>query len=201
MTTTKEYFNQNKALLISKIIPLEFCQFFTHVMLRKSDIDRSFKDPQVPNALAIMDHDLMFETLQEYLWPTLEDIVGEELLPTYAYARLYGNGDVLEKHIDRPSCEVSITIQLGKSHDYIWPIFMGNTKYNMLEGDGVIYKGCEVQHWRDKCDGPNGYYSGQVFLHFVRKNGPFTEHANDLAKRDGGTTSYVKNRIWTMQNK
>jgi hypothetical protein len=68
----------------------------------------------------------MFETLQERLWPTIEAAVGEELIPTYSYARLYSNGDVLEKHSDRPACEISVTIQLGRSHHYAWPIYMGD---------------------------------------------------------------------------
>jgi hypothetical protein len=185
-------------ILMPKIVPIEFCHFFTHVLLRQSDIDPS-GDGQIPNAKAILDHEYMFETLHERLWPTIEQAVGEELIPTYAYARLYSNGDVLEKHTDRPACEVSITIQLGRSHHYAWPIYMGGKRIDLGEGDGVIYPGCDVEHWRDKCDGPDDYYSGQVFLHFVRKHGQYAQEVGDSTARDN--YSYGKNRSAAMEFK
>lgn len=186
------------ALHVAKILPVDFCQFFTHVLLRQVDLN-SYGDEQIPNAKAILDHEYMFETLQERLWPVIETAVGEELIPTYSYARLYSNGDVLEKHSDRPACEISITLQLGRSHHYAWPIYMGGMRYDMGEGDAVIYRGCDIEHWRDRCDGPEGYYSGQVFLHYVKKNGAHSEQVGDSTKRD--KYSYNKNRTYSMENK
>jgi hypothetical protein len=190
--------NQQTILVLPKVVPAEFCRFFTHVLLRQADLAPR-GDHQIPNAKAILDHEYMFETLHEYLWPVIEQNVGEELIPTYAYARLYSNGDVLEKHKDRPACEVSITIQLGRSHHYAWPIYMGEQRIDLGEGDGVIYPGCDVEHWRDKCDGPEGYYSGQVFLHFVRKNGQHASEVGDCTTRTN--YSYSKNRITLMECK
>jgi len=198
MTQSIEIFNKHGAVHITKLIPPDFYKFFTHVLMRQADLSPR-GDQQIPNAKAILDHEYMFETLHELYWDVLEGIVGEELLPTYAYARLYSNGDVLEKHTDRPACEVSVTIQLGRSHHYAWPIYMGGMRFDMAEGDGVIYKGCDVEHWRDKCDGPDGYYSGQVFLHYVRKNGPYASEAGDSMHRN--TYSYIKNRAELMENK
>lgn len=184
--------------VLRNVVPLEFCHFFTHVLMRQADIaPRS--DAQIPNARAILDHEYMFETLHERLWPTAEGIVGEALIPTYAYARLYSNGDVLEKHTDRPACEVSITIQLGRSHHYAWPIYMGGQRFDLAEGDGVIYPGCDVEHWRESCDGPEGYYSGQVFLHFVRKNGQFASEVGDNSIRNN--FSFHKSRTFLMEGK
>jgi len=185
-------------LYLPKLLPLEFCHFFTHVLLRQSDL-KPGGDEQIPNAKAVLDHEYMFETLHERLWPVIEQTTGEELIPTYAYARLYSNGDVLKKHTDRPACEVSITIQLGRSHHYAWPIYMGGKRLDLGEGDGVIYPGCDIEHWRDACDGPEGYYSGQVFLHFVRKHGKYTPEAGDGTVRDN--YSYGKNRTFAMESK
>jgi hypothetical protein len=185
-------------ILLRKLIPVEFCQFFTHVLMRQGDLAPA-GDEQIPNAKAILDHEYMFETLHERLWPVVENAVGEELIPTYAYARLYSNGDVLEKHKDRPACEVSITIQLGRSHHYAWPIYMGGQRFDLGEGDGVIYPGCDVEHWRDACAGPEGYYAGQVFLHFVRKNGQYASEVGDSTVRDN--YSYKKHRTFVMENK
>lgn len=190
--------NQQTILLVPKIVPIEFCQFFTHVLMRQADLNPC-GDGQIPSAKAVLGHEYMFETLHERLWPVIERTVGEVLIPTYAYARLYSNGDVLEKHTDRPACEVSITIQLGRSHHYAWPIYMGGQRFDLGEGDGVIYPGCDVEHWRDVCAGPDGYYSGQVFLHFVRKEGKFASQAGDSTLRD--TYSYMKNRFAAMECK
>lgn len=167
--------------------------------MRQADSNNKQGDEQIPNAKAILDHEVMFETLQERLWPLIETVVGEELLPTYAYARLYSNGDELKKHSDRPACEVSVTIQLGRSHHYAWPIYMGGQRFDMAEGDGIIYPGCDVEHWRESCNGPNNYYSGQVFLHYVKKNGKYANEAGDSTFRNSVT--YTKNRTQLMENK
>lgn len=198
MSHAKEILSNHGAVHISKIVPTEFCQFFTHVLLRQSDLDRQ-GDKQVPNALALMHHEVMFETLHERLWPAIEAVAGEELIPTYAYARLYSNGDALERHIDRPACEVSVTIQLGRSHHYSWPIYMGGQRFDMGEGDGIVYLGNQVEHWRDACQGPPGYYSGQVFLHFVRAAGDYSSEAGDKSVR--GNATYCRNRTYIMEAK
>ena len=69
----------------------------------------------------------------------------------------------------------------------------------MGEGDGVIYKGTDIEHWRETCAGPEGYYSGQVFLHYVRKNGKYANHAGDSETRV--PVLYEKNRTILMENK
>ncbi len=180
------------ALHVKGLLPSAFCQFFTHVLLRCADITPR-SDNQVPNAKTVLDHEYMFETLQEALWPIVEQLTGESLIPTYAYARLYSNVDVLEKHTDRPACEVSVTLQLARSHPYQWPIYMGDQRFDLDEGEAVIYSGCDVEHWREVCAGPDGYYSGQVFLHFVRKDGPYASEVGDSTNRNN--YSYAKNRI------
>jgi hypothetical protein len=184
---------------LSKVIPIEFCQFFTHVLLRQIELGKTNGDTQVPTAQAVIEHEIMFETLQERLWPMIEKIVGQELLPTYSYARLYTNGDILEKHTDRPACEISVTLQLGRSHHYAWPIYMGGERFDLAEGDAIIYPGCDVEHWRNTCDGPTGYYSGQVFMHFVGKNGPYAAEAGDSSKRE--IPSYIRGRTLLMETK
>lgn len=193
---------QYGAVHLNGAISKELAQFLTHVLQRAEYVPNNKKgDEQVPNAKAVMDHEILFETLLEVMWPKLEETIGFELLPTYAYSRLYGNGDVLEKHKDRPACEISATIQLGRSHHYAWPIYMGGKRYDMAEGDAVVYRGCDIEHWRDVCNGPEGYYSGQVFIHFVRKDGPFATEACDASNRQPWANMFVKHRAFFMENK
>jgi hypothetical protein len=195
----KQLLDSNGAIHLHNVVPIEFCQFFTHALLRCADLSEKHEDPQVPNAKAVLSHELLCETLQERLWTLMESIVGEELLPTYSYARLYSNGDDLEKHKDREACEISASIQLGRSHHYAWPIYMGGNRYDMAEGDAIIYKGCDIEHWRNVCDGPEGYYSGQLFIHFVKKNGANSSQFGDPIIRD--KFSYFKNRTIVMEQK
>ena len=76
---------------------------------------------------------------------------------------------------------------------------MGGQRFDLAEGDGVIYPGCDVEHRRDICDGPDGYYAGQVFLHFVRKNGEYASEVGDSTTRN--IYSYGKNRTSLMEAK
>lgn len=186
-------------MIIKNLIPKEFCQYFTHVLLRNIDLQKNNSDRQVPNSLTLISHDIVFETLQERLWDRIEGHVGRPLIPTYSYARLYQNGNKLEKHVDRPACEVSVTLQLGRSHHYSYPIYLEGQRIDLAEGDGLLYQGMTQEHWRDECKGPDGYYSGQVFLHFVYADGEHTNQAGDKTNRD--IYSYKKNRTQLMEIK
>ena len=186
-------------MIIKNLIPKEFCQYFTHVLLRNIDLQETNQDEQVPNSLTLLSHDIVFETLQERLWDRIESVVGRPLIPTYAYARLYQNSNTLEKHIDRPACEVSLTIQLGRSHHYAYPIYLEGTRVDLAEGDGLLYYGMDQEHWREKCNGPDNYYSGQVFLHYVYADGEHADQVGDKTNRD--LYSYRKNRTELMEIK
>lgn len=183
---------------INNLLPVEFCHFFTHVLMLKSTSSKE-DDIQVPDCLTNLHHEIMFDTVLERLWPVMESITGEELLPTYAFSRLYTNGNKLEKHVDRPACEVSVTIQLGRSHHYSWPLFVGNERFDLAEGDAVVYYGCDMEHHREECQGPPGYYSGQLFLHYVKKNGKYASEFGDSTNRK--SPAFDKNRTFLMETK
>ena len=99
----------------------------------------------------------------------MEKETGLELLPTYAFWRMYSNLAELRKHKDRPSCEISITVMIGSDGSHEWPIFVDGVEVNLKPGDGVIYLGCELEHWREIFKGD---WHAQVFMHYVDKNGP-----------------------------
>ena len=128
-----------------------------------------FVDDQIPDTPAWHD-DLAMKNLLCYLSPDMEKCTGESLIPTYSYLRVYKNGDELKKHTDRHSCEyrVTLTLMLNTS-DNIWPIYLETDKQYRVEldsGDGLVYKGKESPHWRDKFKGEQ---LAQVFLHYVRR--------------------------------
>lgn len=124
--------------------------------------------------------DPLMESLLTVICPIVEEATGKRLHPTYAYCRLYQQGDVLPPHKDRLSCEVSVTLCLGhdiaelQKHqpDYAWPIFLNGTSIACRPGDMIIYKGCEVEHWREAFEGTQ---HGQVFLHYVDQNESYAD--------------------------
>jgi len=133
--------------------------------------------------------DPFMEMLLVLMLPKVEELTELELLPTYSYYRIYYPGDDLEIHTDRPSCEISATICLGYNYkdmpeDYNWPIWVktkskADVPFDLKAGEGVVYKGCDVEHWRDIFVAPVGSWHQQVFLHYVDKNGPYTDRIFD----------------------
>ena len=136
----------------------------------------NFNDPQVPNSYAKY-ADRVMETLLVDTIKVMQKKTGLRLVPTYSYCRLYRTGNILKRHKDRPSCEISTTLNLGGDP---WPIYLDPTggynkkgiKVNLKPGDMLIYSGCELEHWREPFD---GQLCGQVFLHYNHADGQFAK--------------------------
>jgi hypothetical protein len=129
-------------------------------------------DTHVANAPSWTNHRTHLELLCEFT-PRISDIVGHAVLPTYTCGRLYRNGCILTRHVDRPACEISVTLHL--EGDKEWPFWL-RTSYGeehsviLNPGDAIIYLGCCADHWRNPYQ---GQYYNQVFLHYVRSRGFF----------------------------
>ena len=105
----------------------------------------------------------------------MEKETGLSLKPIYSYNRVYLGGSELKRHVDRNACEISASISLKHYyHDkkYKWPLCMGNMPLVIHPGDGVIYKGCEIEHWRPIFTQPKECWHHQLFIHYVDINGP-----------------------------
>jgi len=151
----------------------------------------TFKDTQVPNSYAKY-ADRLMETLLVKTIDVMQKKTGLKLVPTYSYTRLYRTGNILNRHKDRPSCEISTTLCLGGDP---WPIYIDPTgadniisghetttvikpdaskgiKILLKPGDMIIYSGCELEHWREPFEGK---LCGQVFLHYNHADGRFAK--------------------------
>jgi hypothetical protein len=136
--------------------------------------DKNHFNDGTPNAFPIS-RAIFTEALLVSLLPLIEKETEKELYPTYSYARIYWNGSSMFKHRDRDPCEYSASISVSIDPDP-WPIWMDSTEINLFPGDIVIYKGREVEHWRETY---TGNQQCQIFLHYVDKNGPYAEHKFD----------------------
>ena len=121
-------------------------------------------DGQSKNTFCIYGDPAM-DVLLHNVTTKLEKLLCLKLHETYSYSRLYKKGDVLEKHKDRFSCEISTTINLGGSS---WPIYIETkkgkkVKVSLKPGDMLLYRGDILWHWRESL---KGNQCGQVFLHY-----------------------------------
>jgi len=150
------------------------------------------KDEQIPNTYSQYAN-MAMETLLLKCLPDMEKATNLKLYPAYTYARIYKKGDILKRHKDRFSCEISTTMNLGGDP---WPIYLnpnpkaGHTygphfgehniqrysptkdkgvKVDLKPGDMLVYSGCELEHWREKFKGKECV---QVFLHYNNRKTP-----------------------------
>ena len=119
-------------------------------------------------------HDLL-EECTDYISMVTE----KNLEPTYDYSRIYYKGNVLRKHKDRAACEYSVTINIDTKGEP-WAIYMGGKPVILEQGDAVIYKGRDIQHWRDECPAESVH---QIFLHYVDMDGDCADEAHEYLKR------------------
>jgi len=137
------------------------------------------KEQQIPNTYYCYS-DIAMDTLMLKCQPIMEKATELKLYPGYTYARVYKKGDELKRHKDRFSCEISATMNLGGDD---WPIWLSpnenvgipnnkgitevskakGIKVHLKPGDMLVYRGCELEHWREPFKGEECV---QVFLHY-----------------------------------
>ena len=194
----------NKYTVIRNAVSYDLANFcFNYFLLKRDAVNYMYQnniiaqnglhgtwtDQQVPGSYSIYaDH--VMETLLMKVLPVMKEKTGLNLVPTYSYARVYQHGAELKRHKDRPSCEISTTLNLGGDP---WPIFIDPTgsdnvideyksihkpgapkgvKVDLKPGDMLIYSGCELEHWREPFQGE---LCGQVFLHYNHADGQFAK--------------------------
>ena len=198
-------FKDKKYLLIKKAVSFELANFAFNYFLLKRDAVKwmqdtnyiskftpgfgTWEDTQVPNTYSCYG-DTFMETLMMKVLPVMQERTEMNLIPCYTYTRIYKKGDILHRHKDRPSCEISTTLHLGGEP---WTIFLDPTGANNIlsgtetttvvkpnapqgipitleVGDMLVYSGCDLEHWREPFEGE---HCAQVFLHYNNVDGPF----------------------------
>lgn len=203
-----DLFKNDAYLDLKGIIPKDMCNLVSQYALLQELVTprKEEAEGQVPFAHSGYG-DLLMETLMLFMKPHMEAHTGLELCPTYTYFRVYRPGMILERHTDRPSCEVSTTVCLGTnytnvSQDFNWGMYVDNTyRHNADDngfisannpgkmiaqspGDIIVYRGCEIEHWREEFAAGEGSWQVQAFFHYINKDGPYyPEFAYD--KRPG----------------
>jgi hypothetical protein len=198
-------FKDKKYMVIRNAISYELANFGFNYLLLKRDAVKwmqdsnyiskftpgfgTWEDKQIPNTYSQYG-DFFMETLMMKVLPVMQQHTEMNLIPCYTYTRIYKKGDILHRHKDRPSCEISTTLHLGGDP---WTIFLDPTGANNIlsgtetttvikpnapkgipvdleVGDMLVYSGCELEHWREPFQGD---HCAQVFLHYNNIDGPF----------------------------
>ena len=170
----KQELEQNNFLFVPNFISQERAQALNFWLLSERDKGCLIDDPRSNIGLfgkAYQDAVPFLELLCEKV-NNVGDLIEDVVLPTYSFCIIYGPESQLIRHLDRPACEISLTVHLGG--DTKWPIFIKKPSgeevpFELNPGDAVVYLGCVAEHWREKF---TGQYYNQVFLHYVCSNGP-----------------------------
>ena len=178
-------FKKNKYVVIKQAISKDLATFIANYFSMKKQVYDTCRksryispyetllgeyegaDQQIPNTYSHYS-DIAMETLMLKCQPIMEKITGLKLTPAYTFARIYKNGDVLKRHKDRFSCEISTTMNLAGDP---WALYLEPSgkeglkgiKVDLKPGDMLVYSGCELEHWRNKFKGKECI---QAFLHY-----------------------------------
>jgi len=170
---TARQFRRQRYLLVKGLLPrtmLEYLRVYYAILLAN---DEFAADEQCPRSLAL-GGDRALDAVLEWIRPEVSRLIGFALAPTYSYTRMYAKGERLERHCDREACEISVTVSLeipkraGPSEICLKPPNSKERKIAIREGDGCVYFGTEVEHWRERLQS-GGYV--QLFLHFIARHG------------------------------
>ena len=169
-------------------------------------------ESQVEGSLARYNHP-QYRKIHSGIRLKLEKILGRKLYNTYYYDRYYFPGQELTRHADRDACEISVTLHISTNLEEEWPIWIKtpdvyknkdkrelltvgeNRSVSLQAGDGMIYKGCERPHWRDRMPGTlqtqlalfnnssiSPLYYHQIFFHYVLQDGERAHCAWDMVR-------------------
>ena len=178
-----------------------------------SEYEHRGVEEQVEGSLSRYNHP-KYKKIHSQVRLKLEKILGVKLYNTYYFDRFYLPGLELTRHTDRPSCEISVSVHISSNLKEPWPFWIKtpdiykDKENGVLEskgenhsvilgaGDGIIYKGCERPHWRDRMPGtlemslglaknPNmeQLYFHQIFFHYVLQDGIRAHEAFDRTFR------------------
>lgn len=161
----------NNFIIVPSFISKERAQVLEKQFFELEKAGGCIKDEQSPLSSSAHNYAPFLELLCEKTYE-VNNLVGEAVLPTYTYARIYKTGEFLKKHKDRPACEISLTVHLGGDAPWDLAIEKPNGQevtVSLSLGDAMLYLGCVANHGRA------GHFTGknysQVFLHYVRSNG------------------------------
>lgn len=180
MIQTGPVIHQPPYYLLQQIISSQMCELLANYAL--------FKEKLKPNIIKNRDPldnvhreygDPLLEFMLEKLTPKIGETIGCEVWPSLSFYYVYHHGNRLQPHIDRSSCQWVASLCIGadpafKTSTESWPLILKNQdesiKVNLQYGDILLFKGHEIEHWREPFTGQ--WFVSAIFA-FVEKEGPY----------------------------
>lgn len=179
MRTSRLEFDKSGYTLVRHAIASEAARLLGNAILIAEFDGALQRDDKVPGTSVIVRYPVC-EALLLHLLPLMEAHTGKALCPTYSCARIYRENQALPRHKDRAACEISATMTLCAKSVGGFPIYLdsgGAQSFELNPGDMLIYRGCDIPHWREALRGEIWI---QGFFHYVDKSGPnYPEHRYD----------------------
>lgn len=150
-----------------------------HINANEGSFQTKCRYNEETNGITAFNNKDLTPLLQKYK-SKIENYVGLKLIPKYNFWRLSFKNGTVPPHIDRPPCEVSVTINIGTSDNVIWPFYLDhekNIRIDMSPGDAVIYRGYECIHWRYPL---TSEWNAQFCLHYTNANGVFSDISHHM---------------------
>jgi hypothetical protein len=198
----RETYSTNGYVFLPSLFPRELVSAFHARLQADLDLTRSknfVKQCFLLSKSSIEVYSLEYPPMATFLWgltPRIAEIAECELMPSYAYFRVYQQGDICKVHSDRRACEHSLSLTLELADDIPWALSVEHkhvdepepsldldfgrepfTAIPMRAGDAVMYRGVNHRHGRLEPN-PNRW-SAHLFMHWVDSNGPYADRAFD----------------------
>jgi len=123
--------------------------------------------------------DPLLELLLEKVTPMIAHTLGCAVWPTLSFYYVYQHGTELKPHSDRSSCQWVASLWIGADPEFkktqkAWPLILKikdkKTAIKLHDGDILLFKGHETEHWRERFTGQ--WFVSAIFA-FVEQDGPY----------------------------
>jgi hypothetical protein len=183
------FFQRNMHLKLESVIEREFLSIFFDYAKSHLLIPNYFEIEAATRSFGRY-ADALGEVVLIRLLPLVERVAGKKLYPTYSYLRFYTPESRLDRHIDRASCEYSLTLTIGgEGSQKAWPILLERDRHTeaieLKVGDALLFEGAKLPHWREPLS--DGSWL-QLFMHYVDANGPHAAQKFDGRRNVGPWT-------------
>ncbi|HEX6784569.1 MAG TPA: hypothetical protein VF098_07940 [Sphingomicrobium sp.] len=215
ITAEQEAYRNDGYVLLEGLFPPIVLSMFRGRLQEDLGLMRSRDFVRTNNLLtkpAIEVYSLEYPPMATFLWgltPRVSQVAGRELTPSYAYFRIYQQGDICRVHSDRPACEHSMSLTLELADNTPWALSLekrsldqplanidpdfGDEPFSTLAmkaGDAVMYRG--VNHRHGRLDPNPNSWSAHMFLHWVDPEGPYANHAFDRANIEAARAAQAR---------
>lgn len=206
------FFDPEYIQILQTYLDLKYRVFKEDPKLRESSLASRSKGDVVDSLMIYAD--TLTETTSLLYGESLCQALNINLSPTYSFLRIYEKGGILDPHVDRPACEISVTCPVTISDEKASTIYVSNyrvnylteptrlsleeikrrgdyTRVDLLPGDIMVYGGNDRYHWREELTSD---YLIQFFMHFIQTDGRYADQVFDKRPYMGFPSEKLKDK-------